>query len=190
MNKKLVASLFIASGFACTGASAATSENQDLLLQLDVAGACVLGAADKTAVSFPTLETASEGYMDLTYLGQFFTSSDALTVQFEDSYCNAAHLVTLTTANDGMTVDTPVMAGSDAFDDFINYRATLDWNNQFSFNTGGTGGLEFTTTQINGAFRADDVTLVFTIPFPYTGGANPLLAGEYTDQFTLTISLQ
>lgn len=153
-----------------------TFDEQPIDLSLEVAGACVLGDASATEVDFGLIGTEDGFVLDVA----------AESVTFGDSYCNAAHKISLTSEFTGMQpLVTPNVFDGD-FDTTVHYVASVSgWSNPVALDTSSPSLLP-SIASVGGAYRADTDLEVSIAP---QDSANPVVAGVYTDTLTLEIAL-
>ena len=123
---------------------------------------------------------------------------------YGDSYCNTAHFITLAAtrmtrdAGAGLAVQG---AGSDAFNDTVDFTVALDnWNggtiNVDTSTIVGPGGSATLSAAVFDAFRNDAVTTNtntdpgVTVSLTTIAQTDPLLHGNYTGSITFTLQAQ
>ena len=123
-----------------------------------------------------------------------------------DSYCNGAHEIRVTSANNGMTAALAVPGGSDDFDTAINYTATVrGWGAatpSITTDNAGAGGfgntgdtVTFNEESVASAFRNDaqatttgNATDALELLITLEEGSNPLMLSDaYSDIVTVLI---
>ncbi len=154
---------------------------------------CVLNLDNSTAsltVDFPELDDG-----DGTGIAAVMTQ---VTGEWDDSYCNGPHKISLASTNGGLITAVTAAANSDAFDTRVDYTASIstdDWGAAVSLTTTGTPN-EISEVDVNEAFRNDANganTLAsdgLKVTVATLAGTNPLLQGGYADTLTLELSAQ
>ena len=153
------------------------------------ANTCTLGAPTLGSTSDATLSSATPSSGVVT-ISNFVDPSNAayvdgisITLNF-DAMCNYASKFQSETQSGAMLNSVPVVAGSGAFVSALNYSALLQWAGQTSvLNTDGTANKKGTLKSVNGANKGT-ASLSITLTAPAN---RPLLAGSFTDQFTIQI---
>lgn len=211
--KKLLTTVAALSMMTAGSAFAANTDAMTGTISIDVDFVCFLG----DAVGASSDSSGTGASVDFSADGSGTTDDEAVAVdfgkfadpteigvitaniEFDDSWCNGAHEVTFASLNDGMTFQgTPgAVAGSDDFLLQIDYAATLTgWLNDLDIDSADATIAASVSDTVTGAFRNDaDGTaganttdhLEVDITTVAITGNDPLLAGTYEDEITVSL---
>ena len=178
-----------------TAVQAGTSDSDDIAVTASQAKVCIINTVggEDTAIALGAADgTDGDALLDTALTG---------TEVYADTYCNAAHTVSLASANGGLTLQaggSSADATSDAFTSEIEYQAVISlWatagNITLDTETDGTTAV---TGTVSDAFRNDgssgtnagstgDGLTVTVTTDTYT---DPVLQGDYADTITLTLT--
>ena len=157
----------------------------DIELGANVAKVCRLGQVKLASSQNATFEANSQGgAIALSTLADRNTARAlpaAISITF-DSVCNQTLFIKLVSAKGGLMPDDGTAAGA-GFSNRVNYTASLDWGTgQTNLST--SGGSNANAGVLLSGSQSGPVTLNITIP----PGAQPLVAGAYSDELTVEFS--
>ncbi len=193
MKLRILASA-AALGLLAAPAYADDTDSDQITIQGKIGKTCVLGGSPALAVDLDALDGLNANAFAVA-----LTPVDV--GPWGDSYCNTAHDLTLTSANQGLTTTaSAAFTGSDAFAEKVDYTAVV------AADRWGAGGVSLDTevgatktTDVTGAFRNDNdsntnaATTQDGLLVVITTKANttaPLLFGDYEDTLTLELAAQ
>lgn len=183
MNRSFLLS-FAAAVLAAGAAHAADPlAEQTARLEGHVEGACRMGAPTAVSTSNATAGALTTGSAEFTIDQLVGPDGIPLAANFVVSIpaiCTQAHVLTVSSLNDGLRTPEPTPSGSQ-FRSVLDYSVNVGWAGQSNNFTASGADL---AAPIPDAARGD-VTVTISLP----GGGDPAVAGIYSDEIILQLGV-